>query len=128
MQRQSVKNFGGGVVVSQEIGRRSRTAKRRLPTNTSNACHTSSKSGKSIVRKSTASDAQEVTGFAIYVKNFFSNIFGCCGGGGQSTGTGNTDPSAKGNSANNSMHMPDYTFLPVPNGTNSVSLDSNNTK
>ena len=113
-----MKNFRG-VGVSQEIGRRSRTNKRRLPTNTS-----ASQSRKSI-RKSTVSDAQDVTGFAHYVKNFFANIFGCCGGGG---GASNPDPSAHNNSMNSSMQMPDYTFVPVPNGTNSVSQESNNTK
>lgn len=86
----------------------------------------SSLSRKSI-RKSTISDAQEVTGFALYVKNFFTNIFGCCGGGGAQATTMNTDQSGHQNSVNSSM-MPDYTFVAVPNGgTNSVSLDSNQT-
>ena len=108
--------------------RRSKTGKRRprLASNHSGIRQScSSFTGKSI-RRSTISDAQEVTGFAIYVKNFFSNLFGCCAGGGNIETTGNDQHLRS--SLNSSMNnMNGYTFVPVPN-TNSNSQESHLTK
>lgn len=110
------------------MGRLSKTTKRRHPTNNSAIRQSSSFSRRSI-RKSTISDAQEVTGFACYVRNFFTNLFGCCGTGSGGTGAVPSDPSAHRNSQDSStMQMQDYTFVPVPNGTNSVSMASSQTK
>ena len=66
-----------------------------------------------------------MTSFAFYVRDFFSNLFACCGGGGAK---GAQDPNnGLRNSLNSSMHsnMLQYSFVAVPNH-NSTS-DSNNT-
>ena len=72
------------------------------------------------------SDVQEVTSFAYYVQNFFSNIFACCGGcgGAQPVGSDQNSNQLR-HSLNSSMHsnVLQYSFVAVPNH-NSTSQES----
>lgn len=92
---------------------------RKRPTNAS-AIQSSSFSRRSI-RKSTieGGDVQEVTSFAHYVQDFFSNLFGCC----QNNALVDKSTTLR-NSLNSSAHSNlQYSFVAVPNNNNPGSFE-----
>ena len=74
---------------------------KRILSNQSQMRQSSSFSRKSIRRSTAEGDVQEVTSFAYYVKDFFNNLFACCGGGGA---YGTRDPNGLRHSLNSSIH------------------------
>ena len=99
---------------SQEFNR-SKTSKRRSAIRQS-----SSLSRKSIRKSTTETDAQEVTSFAYYVQNFFSNIFGCCGGGDESKKAARKGNDVRQSIVSNNSQVLQYSFVVEEKNANNM--------